>query len=254
MQVARILSVQFGEAALKQLGYHFNKKHDLWERFRDINKRERISYMARVFPKEAVIGFHAEVHPSCQAPQDLVERSKKGLELPMKVPHSRFPGSGLVHYLCDYRKCRGPIVLCWKGRDGDYCSNRCRQAAESTQQEIEPMADEKKKKKKVEAASSDTKKKLKKPAAATHKDGEGKKKKKSKGKAAGRGRSMFDKGAKITIVSKECPFKGNRKEKHKLIKSGMTVGQYLEASREKGFGSSTRPLQRALEAKLIKIA
>lgn len=79
--------------------------------------------------------------------------------------------------------------------------------------------------------------------------------KKAKGGAAqksGQGgrAAKFDLEKKITVVSKEHGYRegSSREELFKLMKTGQTVGKYLEA------GGSTRAIERALEGKLIKLS
>lgn len=182
----------------------------------------------------------------------------------MRVPSRVFPGTDLVQYLCDNPKCRKPITLNWRTREGeDCCSNRCRKILEERNSSVadeiveskntadaEPKKLKKKKKKavaEVEAAPKKKKKKLK------SRDAEEAPKKKKK-KLSGPGHCRFDKEARITILRKENPYRGNRHKMHSCIKSGDTVADYLVAVQKKGFNSCTRALQRAIEDKLIKIA
>lgn len=43
----------------------------------------------------------------------------------MKVESETFPGAGLTRHVCDNEACRKTIVVAFKGRDGEYCSNTC---------------------------------------------------------------------------------------------------------------------------------
>jgi len=52
---------------------------------------------------------------------------KKGRK--MNVPATDFGAAGVIRRKCD--RCNNPILLCWKGRDGEYCSNTCKKLAES---------------------------------------------------------------------------------------------------------------------------
>lgn len=176
----------------------------------------------------------------------------------MKTKSLALSGSGLVQHICDLASCGKPIYLAWQGPDGEYCSNHCLELAleYSASGKDVPVKDEEKKKKKViesdEAAPAKKKKKKTKPA--VEEAPKKKKKKVSKDKAESSGRSNFPGESVIRVVKKENPFRGNRAEYHKLIKDGMTVDAFLKAMVAKEYGASTRPLQRAVEAKLIKIA
>lgn len=101
------------------------------------------------------------------------------------------------------------------------------------------------------AATDTTKGKKSKGKSAPPKTKEKKAKAKSNGKDKSAGRSAkFDGDKKITVVSKEHGYRdgSNREQLFKLMKSGMTVSKYLEA------GGASRALERALDAKLIKLS
>jgi len=66
-------------------------------------------------------------------------------------------------------------------------------------------------------------------------------------------RGAFATDAVIRVVKDENPFKGNRGEYHKLIKTGTTVADFLAAMSKKFEKSSTRPLARAVAAGLITV-
>ena len=55
--------------------------------------------------------------------------SKKASEkTPMQHLAEEFEDAGVIRRFCD--RCKTPITLCWKGRNGEYCSNSCLKLSE----------------------------------------------------------------------------------------------------------------------------
>ncbi len=69
-----------------------------------------------------------------------------------------------------------------------------------------------------------------------------------------RARGTFAAESVIKVLNKENPFRGERAKRHALLKNGMTVAQFQEALKKAKLGTGvTRPLERAIEQKLISV-
>ena len=76
----------------------------------------------------------------CSATLFLTPSSKRRKEKNMQVPALDFGGEVSRHF-CDNPNCRKPVTLCWKGRNGEYCSNGCLQAVENSEFQGDNMPD-----------------------------------------------------------------------------------------------------------------
>ncbi len=227
----------------------------------------------------------------------------KGKKIDMgKVTSIHFGGAPVGEHNCD--NCGLPIIMAWRGRDGEYCSNKCLESKErgdkmadgttatatvkaekatevkiprtttapvgkkvggklvkKVVKKVAPKADAKaeakaeakpeaKGKTKV-APKAEVKGKAKaapKAEAKTEAKPEAKSKKEKVGRAG-----KFSGDSKITVITKDNPYRGNRAKMFDLIKSGMTVDAYKEALAGANLRVSTRPLARAMEQELISI-
>ena len=51
--------------------------------------------------------------------------AEEGAQETMERPAPEFGDSGVVRKFCDRDGCRNPVLLSWRGRNGEYCSNAC---------------------------------------------------------------------------------------------------------------------------------
>ena len=171
-----------------------------------------------------------------------------------EVIAKEFGSAAVLRHLCDRDQCRKPVTLGWKGRDGEYCSNKCFKLAEKegektmtddtqilddedietedddTQDDDSPVTAGKDKKKKSKAAPAP----LKKGKASAKAVAVAKKvvPKAAAPKAAARnGNSNGDR--RITLTKKASELRGKRQVVYSLIKSGMTVSQLQDAAVKK---------------------
>ena len=63
------------------------------------------------------------------------ERYKDKKATQMERLAEEFGDAGVIRRFCD--RCNAPIHLCWKGREGEYCSNVCLKLAEKQQGETQ---------------------------------------------------------------------------------------------------------------------
>ena len=173
---------------------------------------------------------------------------------------------GMTQTLCDNPRCRKPTPVCWKGRNGKYCSNKCLKQVEENMvteedddfnqdnEEVEEAVVEAPKKKAVakKAAKPAAKKATTKPTK-TEKEAKAARKplvKKGKGVV----RDRVDNEAKITIVAADVEMRGARADKWKCLKNGQTVGAAKEAMTKKGLTSVSGFINVCVEKGLIKLA
>lgn len=184
----------------------------------------------------------------------------------MKVKSPDVPGAH--RDVCN--RCRKPVILAWRGRDGIYCSNTCLVLAEEQDLHKEKIMSDESEATATAAATDESvsgtkgkrSKKASKPSAKAKKESGKSTKKKAAGKAGkpkATRKSSFGADQVIKLLKKDNPFRGSRGKRHGLIKSGMTVGQYHDALvKAKNFGrpmgsTVSRTLKRAVAAKLISL-
>jgi hypothetical protein len=155
------------------------------------------------------------------------------------------PGTEKV--LCDY--CQKPVILNWRGHNGDYCSNTCLEAAEPDHVD---NAKENQMGTAAEATATVVAKKKKVKTGTAKADGKGKVDvKKGAAKAAKRGKAEAEPkrgraselSGKIIKVLKDAEFRGKRGELQGLIKNGLTVEAYCEKATAKGLPAPTAHLR-----------
>ncbi len=163
----------------------------------------------------------------------------------MKVPATDFGDAGVVRRHCDH--C-GALCspLCWPGRLGspwegqEYCTNRCKRAAEA---KGEPNVTDSTEANATAAATSPIvagapapKKTAKKAPAkkAVKKSAAPAKKSAAPKKAASNGSGKFSNDAVITVKKEDHEHKGKRGTCMDLMKTGLTVGKYRENMAKKG--------------------
>jgi hypothetical protein len=164
-------------------------------------------------------------------------------EVDMKKEIAEFGDAAIVRHYCDRKGCGKPVTLLWKGRDGEYCSNKCLKLAErgvtnvteatTTVEETDSPVTAGKKEKKAKAAPA-AKGKTKK-AVVTKAKGKVKAVKAKKAAAAesnGDYRDTINTRRVIKLIKKASPYKedSKRDEVFKMIKSGMTVRDLQEAA------------------------
>lgn len=156
-----------------------------------------------------------------------------------------FGGAEVYRHFCDNPECKKPIVLCWKSREGEFCSNKCMKETQAslttteTNTVAKPTTIEENMSEKKENKSS-KKAVVGKPAAAkiTKPKVEAKKAKAAVAKlkapkANGKPRPVLDDKAVIHIVSKDHKYKGINADRFKLLSDGMTVDNFVTANKNK---------------------
>jgi len=136
----------------------------------------------------------------------------------MNIPANDI-GPGLTRKLCD--RCKKPVFLCWKGRDGEYCSNECKKAAEK---ENQMTSDSNSPVTGGATAAAPAKK-------STAKKGAAKKTAAPKAKraASAGSRSKIDDASVIKFKDFDASkFRGKQGERAKLMKEGITVRAFVD--------------------------
>jgi len=156
-----------------------------------------------------------------------------------------FGNASIVRHICDRPGCGKPVTLNWKGRNGEYCSNKClklaeRQgesvmtnATEEVQEDVAPVTGPAPKKAKA----------AKKKAVVTAAAGKSKKVKTTKAAAAasnGNGRNTINVRRVIKLTKKASQMRAGTKRQiiYEMLKTGMTVRDLQEAAIKK-FKSDT---------------
>ena len=186
---------------------------------------------------------------------DLVIGGKKNKKV--RVPNETMPGTGLSKHVCDNPDCGLTIRITMRGRDGEYCSKACKDKVENSDTEVQTNNEEDNTMTNGTAAAVATEtKKAPKGKAKAVKVSKTKAAKKGKAKAAGGNKGLhYTKESVIHLkAGKENPYTGLRAKMFKLIKNGMTVGDFLEARRKADLGAGASPIIRAEAAGLISIS
>lgn len=132
----------------------------------------------------------------------------------MKSASNELGDVGMTVQLCDNPACRKKLVLAWKGREGEYCTQTCLKAVEE-----KSMTEDESTQDTAAPAAKKSKAKGKKAAKAP-----------AKKKAAAKGSGNRLSGEeKITVIKKENDFRGKRVKMFALIKTGMTTKQASDA-------------------------
>lgn len=172
---------------------------------------------------------------------ELKKRKKKSArseaEDPMLQPAEDFGDAGIVRRFCDNPECQRPITLCWKGRNGEYCSNKCLKTEKENTTNMasqpvpmqdpndappaKPITGGSKKKTAPAAKKAAPAPKAAKPAKAA--------KAAKPAKAATTSRVNPDATIKLAKGFDAATMRGSRGERAALLKDGMTVGQFKAA-------------------------
>ena len=164
----------------------------------------------------------------------------------MKTPAPEFGGADVVRHTCDNPNCGRPIVLCWKSRDGEYCSNKCMRSAEAAKN---PPPDETQEQEENEMKNATAKAKTTKKTAAPEK----------KAATTVREYVTYPDNAVIHVIDKDHKLKGLSAKRFKFLKDGATVAEYTATSKEKvdakrsGFACISYFLTGAIKQGLIKV-
>jgi len=180
-----------------------------------------------------------------------------------------FGDAGIVRRFCDNPACGRPITLCWKGRDGEYCSNKCLKtegvATMTTEVDVEEVETEEtekpvsgaKSKKKVPApakAAPAAKKAAGKAAPAKAAPAKAAPAKAAPAKAAKTTNGKFTDEAVIKVLNADHGKSGKREAALSTMKDGMTVGKFRATLEKKDLkGYSAWALKYSIENDLISV-
>ncbi len=185
-------------------------------------------------------------------------RASPAQENTVQVKAEEFGGAAVYRRHCDNPACRGPITVSWKGRRGEYCSNKCLKTEKenknmTTEETTSPIAAGVPATKKAakKAATPAAKKAAKKAAAPATK-------KAAKPDAEAGARAVENAKVIQLVKSDKLPeYRGVKADISKQIKDGITVGQYKAnvASKVPGKHSwdAKNVLEAAVEAGAVKI-
>lgn len=206
-------------------------------------------------------------HRKRRVTTELPQRQEGGEGTIVEVPATDFGAAGVVRQVCDRPGCGRPlgvqldgsVALSWKGRDGVYCSNRCKKIAESIKRKEENMTSS------DTAAATAVEKPIttaephvpKAPAKGKAKIAKIAKSKAPKAKAKDSDRAVrLDPEAKITKRKgwEDARFGGERTPRiAKMVRDGMTVEAFGAACAKAGEYGPSGFLRYLLERDLIAL-
>lgn len=158
----------------------------------------------------------------------------------MRQKAEDFGGAEVYRHYCDNPKCKKPIILCWKSREGEFCSNKCmKELASPTEVDTVVKSTTEEKMSKKATSKSSSKATVAKPAAAKTTKPKAVQKtataapKEAAVRAASKSRPTLNDKAKIHVVSKDHKYKGISADRFKLLVNGMTVDEFFAANKNK---------------------
>jgi hypothetical protein len=189
------------------------------------------------------------------------ERYKDKKATQMERLAEEFGDAGVIRRFCD--RCNAPIHLCWKGREGEYCSNVCLKLAEKQQGETQVTEQNETPAAVTTPASpitSGSSKSAKKKSTPTAKKAAAKSApvvKKAAPNATKKSVSKVDSGAQtLHLTGTPCEMRGKRADVMKLLKDGMTLAAFKTAVCKKfdsGNGLPLAVLKAAIAASIVTV-
>jgi len=157
-----------------------------------------------------------------------------------------FGGAEVYRHYCDNLKCKRPIILCWKSREGEFCSNKCMkevQASPSEETKTNTIEENMSNKKEAMKSKSSPKAAATKPAAVKTTKPAVKpapkaapapkvKAEKAPATSANKSRPGLDDKAVIHVVSIDHKYKGMSADRFKLLANGMTVDDFVNSNKK----------------------
>lgn len=175
-------------------------------------------------------------------------------EKTVKVKAEEFGGAEVFRRYCDNPACKGPVTVLWKGRRGEYCSNKCLKTEKEHMNNNEETTTNEETTSPIAAGAPATKKATKKAAA---KSAPAATKKAAAPAATSERAAENAKVIQLVKPAKLPEYRGVKADITKQLKDGITVGAYKAAVASKVPGKHSwdakNVLEAAVEAGAVKV-